>query len=87
MSQFDDAVNVAQTKPSTTGAKNEETKPCSTESSKGSFMFSTPERKRIYAAFTFESPSPASRRFADWRESSLPPLPAVNFAVGFSDEP
>lgn len=27
-------------------------------------VFSTPERKRIYSAFTFESPSPASKRFA-----------------------
>ncbi|KAI0687674.1 hypothetical protein BC835DRAFT_1419761 [Cytidiella melzeri] len=26
--------------------------------------FSTPERKRIYSAFTFESPSPASKRYA-----------------------
>jgi len=29
-----------------------------------SSSFSTPERKRIYAAFTFSSPSPASERFS-----------------------
>lgn len=45
-----------------------------------SSQFSTPERKRIYAAFTFESPSPASRRFASWRESSVSRLPAINFS-------
>jgi len=27
-------------------------------------LFSTPERKQIYAAFTFTSPSPSSKRFA-----------------------
>ena len=26
-------------------------------------FFSTPERKQIYAAFTFTSPSPTSKRF------------------------
>src|SRR6266404_7139818 len=28
-------------------------------------LFSTPERKHIYAAFTFTSPSPSSKRFAN----------------------
>lgn len=32
---------------------------------------STPERKRIYATFTFSSPSPASKRLADVRGSSV----------------
>ncbi|CDO70487.1 hypothetical protein BN946_scf184569.g30 [Trametes cinnabarina] len=34
-------------------------------------VFSTPERKRIYSAFTFTSPSPASKRFAASRGSSV----------------
>lgn len=33
-------------------------------------LFSTPERKRIYSAFTFESPSPAASRYAMSRGSS-----------------
>ncbi|OSD01470.1 hypothetical protein PYCCODRAFT_1445722 [Trametes coccinea BRFM310] len=33
--------------------------------------FSTPERKKIYSAFTFTSPSPASKRFATSRGSSV----------------
>ena len=42
--------------------------------------FSTPERKRIYSAFTFESPSPASRRFASWGDSSVDRLPEIKFS-------
>ncbi|KAI0656880.1 hypothetical protein C8Q70DRAFT_1046471 [Cubamyces menziesii] len=34
-------------------------------------VFSTPERKRIYSAFTFTSPSPASKRYATTRGSSV----------------
>ena len=34
-------------------------------------VFSTPERKRIYSAFTFSSPSPASQRYASTRASSV----------------
>ncbi|KAI0356109.1 hypothetical protein OH77DRAFT_1402137 [Trametes cingulata] len=34
-------------------------------------VFSTPERKRIYSAFTFSSPSPAAKRFASSRASSV----------------
>ncbi|TFY80369.1 hypothetical protein EWM64_g3641 [Hericium alpestre] len=33
--------------------------------------FSTPERKRIYTAFTFSSPSPSSKRFNASRETGL----------------
>ncbi|KAI0052081.1 hypothetical protein FA95DRAFT_50913 [Auriscalpium vulgare] len=36
-----------------------------------SHAFSTPERKRIYAAFTFTSPSPASKRMAAGYNPSL----------------
>ncbi|GLB45223.1 hypothetical protein LshimejAT787_2001280 [Lyophyllum shimeji] len=40
--------------------------------------FSTPERKRIYAAFTFTSPSPTSERFSKaTRANSVPPLQLV----------
>ncbi|RDX47281.1 hypothetical protein OH76DRAFT_1484884 [Lentinus brumalis] len=34
-------------------------------------VFSTPERKRIYSAFTFSTPSPASQRYASARGSSV----------------
>ncbi|RPD56056.1 hypothetical protein L227DRAFT_566346 [Lentinus tigrinus ALCF2SS1-6] len=34
-------------------------------------VFSTPERKRIYSAFTFSTPSPASERYASARGSSV----------------
>ncbi|KAH9855333.1 hypothetical protein C2E23DRAFT_858000 [Lenzites betulinus] len=33
--------------------------------------FSTPERKRIYSAFTFTSPSPAAKRYISTRGSSV----------------
>ncbi|THU84351.1 hypothetical protein K435DRAFT_806760 [Dendrothele bispora CBS 962.96] len=36
--------------------------------------FSTPERKRIYAAFTFTSPSPSSDRFAKSKRSASVPI-------------
>lgn len=39
--------------------------------------FSTPERKQIYAAFTFRSPSPTSERYGKGkatRAASMPPL-------------
>ncbi|KAJ3915778.1 hypothetical protein F5877DRAFT_81506 [Lentinula edodes] len=37
--------------------------------------FSTPERKQIYSAFTFTSPSPTSQRIAkSKRSASMPPL-------------
>ncbi|KIK52904.1 hypothetical protein GYMLUDRAFT_77690 [Collybiopsis luxurians FD-317 M1] len=36
--------------------------------------FSTPERKQIYSAFTFTSPSPTSKRLAKMRSASMPPL-------------
>ncbi|RDB30664.1 hypothetical protein Hypma_005789 [Hypsizygus marmoreus] len=40
--------------------------------------FSTPERKKIYAAFTFTSPSPTSERFSKaTRASSVPRLELV----------
>lgn len=40
--------------------------------------FSTPERKKIYAAFTFTSPSPTSDRFNKaTRANSIPPLELV----------
>ena len=32
--------------------------------------FSTPERKRIYSAFTFSTPSPSSVRYAALRNST-----------------
>ncbi|KIK06390.1 hypothetical protein K443DRAFT_674369 [Laccaria amethystina LaAM-08-1] len=35
--------------------------------------FSTPERKRIYVAFTFSSPSPTSARFRQSRSGSVSP--------------
>ncbi|OJT07492.1 hypothetical protein TRAPUB_1677 [Trametes pubescens] len=34
-------------------------------------IFSTPERKRIYSAFTFTSPSPVAKRYASARGSSV----------------
>lgn len=80
-------MNIAQAKPSITESKTEETKHLSVPAGHGPPLFNTPERKRIYAAFTFESPSPASQRFASWRESSAPPLPAVNFLFDPSEEP
>ncbi|KIP12105.1 hypothetical protein PHLGIDRAFT_113895 [Phlebiopsis gigantea 11061_1 CR5-6] len=42
-------------------------------------VFNTPERKRIYSAFTFESPSPASRRFATWKESDMERFTKIAF--------
>jgi hypothetical protein len=40
--------------------------------------FSTPERKKIYAAFTFTSPSPTSERFSQAsRAGSIPRLELV----------
>ena len=42
-------------------------------------VFSTPERKRIYSAFTFSSPSPASKRFASNRGSSVDRFSDVAF--------
>ncbi|KAI1786715.1 hypothetical protein LXA43DRAFT_756158 [Ganoderma leucocontextum] len=42
-------------------------------------VFSTPERKRIYSAFTFSSPSPASKRFASTRGSSVERFSDVAF--------
>ncbi|KAI0064414.1 hypothetical protein BV25DRAFT_1914605 [Artomyces pyxidatus] len=41
--------------------------------------FSTPERKRIYAAFTFASPSPASKRFAAAHNSTLDMFGDIEF--------
>ncbi|KAJ2922190.1 hypothetical protein H1R20_g14897, partial [Candolleomyces eurysporus] len=37
--------------------------------------FSTPERRKIYASFTFASPSPSSKRFRDVYGSSQPASP------------
>ncbi|KAF5386444.1 hypothetical protein D9757_005846 [Collybiopsis confluens] len=42
--------------------------------------FSTPERRQIYSAFTFTSPSPTSKRLAIMRSTSLPPLEFVETA-------
>lgn len=41
--------------------------------------FSTPERKRIYSAFTFSSPSPSSERFAAARGSSVERFSDIDF--------
>lgn len=44
----------------------------------GDQAFSTPERKKIYAAFTFTSPSPTSERFSQAsRAGSIPRLELV----------
>lgn len=46
--------------------------------SDGDQTFSTPERKKIYAAFTFTSPSPTSERFSQAsRAGSIPRLELV----------
>ncbi|KAI0346143.1 hypothetical protein BDW22DRAFT_1388046 [Trametopsis cervina] len=41
--------------------------------------FSTPERKRLYSAFTFQSPSPAAKRYALSRGSSVDRFSDVEF--------
>ncbi|KIJ59373.1 hypothetical protein HYDPIDRAFT_162479 [Hydnomerulius pinastri MD-312] len=47
-------------------------KQCNTdESSRQHNDFSTPERKRIYSAFTFSSPSPTSERFKQTQTSPI----------------
>ncbi|GJE96554.1 hypothetical protein PsYK624_127510 [Phanerochaete sordida] len=81
--KFDAAVNAKQVE---TDDKKTDTQASATHTKSGPALFDTPERKRIYASFTFESPSPASRRFASWRESSVPRLPAVNFFLDTFDE-
>ncbi|KAI0366814.1 hypothetical protein BV20DRAFT_951513 [Pilatotrama ljubarskyi] len=43
----------------------------STRATTAAGVFSTPERKRIYSAFTFSSPSPAAKRYASTRGSSV----------------
>ncbi|KAI0090131.1 hypothetical protein BDY19DRAFT_992363 [Irpex rosettiformis] len=42
-------------------------------------IFSTPERKRLYAAFTFATPSPASKRYASSRASSVDRFSDLDF--------
>ncbi|KAI0322844.1 hypothetical protein OF83DRAFT_1079913 [Amylostereum chailletii] len=43
--------------------------------------FSTPERKRIYSAFTFSSPSPSSQRFAAMQSSGSDMFGNIKFAL------
>ena len=80
--------NETQVKPATSNTedKTDEVTPTGATTNKNPLLFNTPERKRIYAAFTFESPSPASRRFASWRESSLSRLPALSFDASIFDD-
>lgn len=70
-SQCNTIPDALQREPSSSDTEPEETPASPTLSRKGFTTFSTPERKRIYSAFTFESPSPASRRFSSWRDSSV----------------
>ncbi|EAU89343.1 hypothetical protein CC1G_03608 [Coprinopsis cinerea okayama7 len=54
------------------------------EESKTSVVFSTPERKKIYSAFTFSSPSPSAKRFRELLNRSGSPTP---FATGTPPSP
>ena len=62
---FDDKVDRAATPPPTLAKVDPASSPIAAS------VFSTPERKRIYSAFTFSSPSPASQRYASTRASSV----------------
>ncbi|KAF8870176.1 hypothetical protein BD779DRAFT_1653821 [Infundibulicybe gibba] len=62
---FSDNISSAPNAPKATAAAN-------------SVAFSTPERKRIYTAFTFSSPSPTKQRLSKTtRSASVPPLHLV----------
>ncbi|PFH48675.1 hypothetical protein AMATHDRAFT_49334 [Amanita thiersii Skay4041] len=41
--------------------------------------FSTPERRAIYAAFTFSSPSPSGERFSKTKRAGSVPIPRLDF--------
>ncbi|KZT65294.1 hypothetical protein DAEQUDRAFT_814367 [Daedalea quercina L-15889] len=53
--------------PAPSSAPSRSSSPARSEA--GFSAFSTPERKRIYSAFTFSSPSPSSARYAAFRGS------------------
>ncbi|TBU44748.1 hypothetical protein BD309DRAFT_979894 [Dichomitus squalens] len=64
-----ETIERAATPPPVTQTEDATTSPVAHASTASAF--STPERKRIYAAFTFSSPSLASQRYASARGSSV----------------
>lgn len=53
--------------------------PSATPSKRRHAVFSTPERRRIYSAFTFASPSPVVKRHAMSRGSSVDRFSDLDF--------
>lgn len=71
-------------------AASEETghrSPSATPSKRRHTVFSTPERRRIYSAFTFASPSPAAKRYALSRGSSVDRFSDLDFSFTTNGAP
>ncbi|KAF7360344.1 hypothetical protein MVEN_00764000 [Mycena venus] len=47
-------------------------------------VFTTPERRQIYSAFTFTTPSPSSERFRQASRSPSPSVPRLDLSPSFS---
>lgn len=60
---------VASPVPSST--KDDSRSPSPSAAQRANTVFTTPERKRIYSAFTFRTPSPSGKRYAMLRGSSV----------------
>ncbi|KAI0642647.1 hypothetical protein C8Q79DRAFT_1013320 [Trametes meyenii] len=69
-SQSKEVAQVQPERPATPQA-TKEASPSPAHPPTASSVFSTPDRKRIYSAFTFTSPSPAGKRCASARASSV----------------
>lgn len=61
--------------------------PSATPSKRRLAVFSTPERRRIYSAFTFASPSPAAKRYARSRASSVDRFSDLDFDFATNGAP